>query len=141
MQGGNEWMSLSADKLICFWSPSIVQVPGTKYLPCVREFGDLCLPVFWSSFVLSHSRDILCSAAVITLENHPLFTGAITCNPTPCRMCKLISPTALIQAPESLCFAVLSPLAIAADQLHYFPICALGCETSDLPAFSQGNST
>lgn len=82
---------------------------GTKYLPCISKFSDLCLPAFWSSFVLSHSRDILCSAAVITLASHPLFTGAITCNSTPCRMCKLIFPTALIQAPRSLCFSALSP--------------------------------
>lgn len=109
MQGGNEWMSVSVDKPICFRSPHTVQVPWDK-VPALREYGDLCLTVFWSSFVLSHIRDILCSAAVITLANHPLFTGAITCNPTSCRMCKLIYPTTLIQAPGSLCFAVLSPL-------------------------------
>lgn len=90
--------------------PAQCKCLGTEYLPWVRKFGDFCLPVFWSSFVLSHIRDILCSAAVITLANHPLFTGAITCNPTPCSVCKLISPSALTQAPESLCFAALSPL-------------------------------
>lgn len=99
--GTNGWVRV----LINFPAPGVL---GMDYLPWVRKFGDFCLPVFWSSFVLSHSRDILCSAAVITLANHPLFTGAITCNPTPCCVCKLISPTAL--APESLCFAALSPL-------------------------------
>lgn len=32
MQGGNEWMNVSADKLTCFWSPCIVQVPWDKVL-------------------------------------------------------------------------------------------------------------